>query len=110
MNHTAKENTTLNSNEALLRFLATPPEAGQDAGFSSDSVSADDGAGCPRVDQYALLTQGRTTKDDSDRLLAHASTCDRCGQVLAGSMAVLDGNPSQEEAEAIAELAAHKQW
>lgn len=48
--------------------------------------------------------------EQSYALLEHASSCSRCASVLASSIRALEGNPSAEESEALAELAEQREW
>lgn len=99
------------SSEALLRFLdATPrdkrPDSPGAASGPPSGTPGEPGSGCPPNGTYMRLVLGTIDDRQAGRLLDHASACDRCGELLAKSLQTLEGNPSSEEAAAIAELAA----
>jgi tetratricopeptide (TPR) repeat protein len=57
---------------------------------------------------YAELAAGTLAPEQAENLLGHAADCPACGDVLAWNLNTLQGDPSEEEAAAIAELAASR--
>src|ERR1700733_6780186 len=99
------------SSEALLRFLDAAPHGNRQDNSDADSAlpagaSRESGCGCPSAGSYMRLVLGTPEDPQAGALLDHAAGCDRCGELLARSLQTLEGNPSSEEAAAIAELAA----
>ncbi len=108
MNSNENDKTNLYSDEALLRFLV--PAASRQSAFSLRQAQDEGGAECPRSEDYIHLTMGFVPGPDAEVLISHAAECERCGQLLAANLTALEGNPSQQETEAIAELAAQQEW
>jgi CHAT domain-containing protein/tetratricopeptide (TPR) repeat protein len=110
MNNNENDNPKQVSKEDLLRFLdAGPkvlrwPRSGELARESC--VAGHSRPGCPAAESYMELATGAVEGDEAEKLLAHAADCDACGDVLAWNLSALEGDPSAEEATAIAELAA----
>jgi CHAT domain-containing protein len=120
------DNPTEVTKDALLRFLDTVPQAGdRRQRFAQESPSAGEvsrtgalnnsgaqqdsaPAPCPGRSSYIRLLLGTAGVAESERLLSHAATCELCGELLATTLSALDGDPSPEEAKAIAELASSK--
>jgi tetratricopeptide (TPR) repeat protein len=102
-------NSTPASERQLLRFL----EAGRrfskaktpDEDASSMTPELFGSSNCPEVETYLELATGVSAGEDADRLLEHASVCPACAKILTSTLHALEGNPSEEEAAAIAELA-----
>jgi tetratricopeptide (TPR) repeat protein len=121
MTQDKNDNPDQASNEALLRFLDTAPlglaraggrapadgiTGGMPDGMedSAEAASAD----CPSAGSYTRVALGAVEDKEAEKLLAHATTCKVCGDQLVLSLNAVEGAPSQEEATAIAELAAAK--
>lgn len=112
--------------EALLRFLESVPESRETAGAAGGSGpegggpesggpehDAGDGAGrwiarkgCPPAHAYMGVALGTSERGEGQALLDHATGCSQCAQSLAASLRALDGDPSDEETDALAELTA----
>ena len=101
------ENSADISREEFLRFL--------DAGASTQTRARNEGGsgeppspGCPHAASYMRLVLGMARGREADHLLEHATRCEACASLMAAGLKSLDGNPSPEEAAALAELAAAK--
>jgi CHAT domain-containing protein len=105
------------SDESLLRFLAAGTHIvrrGQKLKLRDEQLSEkSETLACPPIESYMKVVLGTAADNEAVALLSHASTCGPCGEVLAGSLRALDGDPDEEEAAAIAELAelaAQTEW
>jgi CHAT domain-containing protein len=108
-------NSTPASKKQLLRFLEAgrrlPGAASSDEDLLLAPHPLSRSADCPEIESYIALATGAVTGEDAERLLEHASVCSGCAAILSGSLNALEGNPSQEETAAIAELAsARMDW
>jgi tetratricopeptide (TPR) repeat protein len=116
-------NSTPASEKQLLRFLEAgrrisgAPSSDKNPSLATNSLSSPPAsplsrsADCPPTESYLALATGTAVGEDAERLLEHASVCPACASILSGSLSALEGNPSQEETAAIAELAwAHSDW
>jgi len=105
------------SDESLLRFLAAGPHIvrrSQDLELRDEQLpEKSEAQACPPTESYMKVVLGTAADNEAAELLSHASTCEPCGEVLAGSLSALDGDPDEEETAAIAELAelaAQTEW
>jgi CHAT domain-containing protein len=127
MSYYEDENPVPISNEALLRFLDSNPSARplvldssrdstqneenpNEASPANELHPKDRLPNCPSPEGYLTLALGEAEKLHAEYLLAHAAACDACGNRLATSLAVLEGNPSLEEAAAISKVGASGEW
>src|ERR1700722_5763903 len=109
MNNNENDNPAQESKEDLLRFLDAPHVSSrtENSELASESLEIETSASdCPQAESYIHLAAGKLENGDIEELLTHAATCSACGNVLAASLSVMEGNPSPEETAAIAELAA----
>ena len=114
MKFTGRQNLLRSSNQELLRFLDSPPsKEGRSSNRDSTFVelpSTKTPEGCFDRELFFDVATGQISGRQADLILSHAATCPVCGSRLANSMKILEGNPSAEEAAAIAELASRKEW
>ena len=111
MNNNENNDQRQISNEDLLRFLETGPQLVRHRDNRKSPRLGGNQSDCPNAESYMNLASGLTENGDTDELLAHAATCSACADVLSRSLGAMDGNPSPEEAAAIAELAAaRREW
>jgi tetratricopeptide (TPR) repeat protein len=81
-------------------------ETGRRQASSGIDEPAVPSAECSSAADYLRVATGQVEKGKAEQLLAHATNCAGCCELLAGSLRALEGSPSPEEAAAIEELAA----
>jgi tetratricopeptide (TPR) repeat protein len=117
------------SDEALLRFLDRGSLKGvrhsREHAFDQTDAESEFGLGhepnpqsgkfhentlnaCPARGSYMRVVLGTIEDQQAQELLSHVTNCPDCEMLLARALRTLEGEPSQEEAAAIAELAASR--